>query len=279
MDELRIITDSCCDLTPELERELNAERSIPFFLNVGSETFVDDETLVMSDFMAKMKACTGKMGSACPSPEKWKDAFIRAGGGFAVTISSKLSAMYQTAKLGLEMAKDEVSGLIGHVFDSKSAVCGEVLTAMKVRQFSRSESRFEDVVHKVENFIEEMKTFILLEDVSNLVKNGRMSRIKGTIVQVLGIKPVLQNKDGEIDTYARLRGSSNIAGKFLESIAQYKRKTKGQDLVISHCNNPTLAEEVRAKAQEMFDFGRILVLETYGLSSLYSCDKGVVLSY
>jgi len=279
MNNIKILGDSCCDLTKELEVELNAERAVPFYLDIGNETLVDNDALSMSDFMAKMKACTGRMGSACPSPAHWMDAFIKAGGGFAVIISNKLSGMYQTAKFGLEMAKEEVPGLIGHVFDSKSAACGEVLVALKLRQFIESELSFDTIVKKVENFIEEMKAFVLLEDVSNLVKNGRMSKIKGTVVNMLGIKPVLCANDGEIDIFDKLHGSSNIAVKLLDCIAKCNREIKVDDLIISHCNNLSLAEELRDKAGERFDFGRILILETKGLSSLYACDKGIILSF
>jgi len=279
MKDMKILGDSACDLTKELETELDAERAVPFFLDIGKETLIDDESLSMPDFLAKMKACVGKMGSACPSPTQWMDAFIKAGGGFAVTISGKLSGMHQVAKMGLEMAKNEVAGLIGHVFDSKSASCGQVLVAMKIRQFIESGLGFDALVSKVESFIEEMKTFVLLEDVSNIVKNGRMSKIKGTLVNVLGIRPVLCAKDGEIDIFGKLRGSSNIANKLLDCIAQCKRKMQGDVLVISHCNNLSLAEDLREKASEKFDFGRILILETKGLTSLYACDKGIILSF
>jgi len=279
MKNIKILGDSACDLTKDLEIELNAERAVPFYVEVGDKSFVDDENLSMIDLMSSMKACTTKMGSACPSPEQWKDAFVKAGGGFAVTISGKLSGMYQTAKIGLEMAKDEIADIIAHVFDSKSAACGEVLVALKIRQFIKRGLPLNEIIKKVENFIEEMKTFVLLEDISNLVKNGRMSKIKGTLVTVLGIKPILCAKDGEIDLYGKLRGSSNIANKLLDCIAGCKRETKGNELVISHCNNLPLANELQDKARERFGFSRIIILETKGLSSLYACDKGIILSF
>ncbi|MCL2816932.1 MAG: DegV family protein [Clostridiales bacterium] len=279
MENLKILGDSACDLTKDLEAELNAERAVPFYVDVGNKTFIDDENLSMPDLMSSMKACTGKMGSACPSPGLWTDAFIKAGGGFAVTISSRLSGMYQAAVLGLEMAREKVPGLIGHVFDSKSAACGEALVALKIRQFVKSGLPLNGIIKNVENFIEEMKTFIFLEDISNLVKNGRMSRIKGTLINMLGIRPVLHDKDGEIELYGKLRGPSNVVDRLLDCISKYNRRIKGNELVISHCNNPALADELREKACKRFDFGRIIILETGGLTSLYASDKGIVFSF
>ncbi|MCL2343444.1 MAG: DegV family EDD domain-containing protein, partial [Firmicutes bacterium] len=251
----------------------------PFYIEVGGETLIDDETLFLPELMSKMKACTGKMGSAIPSQEQWANAFVTAGGGFAVTISSKLSGMYQAAKIGLEMARDEVAGLIGHVFDSKSASCGEVLVALKIHQLQKSGMPFDIIVKMVEHFIGEMRTFFLLDDVSTLVKNGRMSKIKGTLVTVLGIKPILCDRDGEIDLSGQLRGAANVAPRLLDCITESKRDTDGNNLVIAHCNNPSLAEELRKKALERFHFARIIILETRGLSSLYASDKGIIFSF
>ena len=88
MKDMKILGDSACDLTTDLESEIGAARAVPFLLDIGNETLIDDDSLSMPDFMAKMKACVGKMGSACPSPGQWMDSFVKAGGGFAVTISS-----------------------------------------------------------------------------------------------------------------------------------------------------------------------------------------------
>ncbi|MDR1892744.1 MAG: DegV family EDD domain-containing protein, partial [Oscillospiraceae bacterium] len=209
----------------------------------------------------------------------WKNAFLKAGGGFAVTISGKLSGMYQVAKIGLEMAQKEVQGLIGHVFDSKSAACGEVLVAVKIRQWIESGLNFEELVQKVEQFVDKMKTFFVLDDVSNLVKNGRMGKITGTLVSVLGIKPVLGAKDGDIELYGKVRGVSNIAGKLLDTIAECGRKLKGEELVITHCNNLKLAKELGERAKARFGFGKVIILPTGGLSSFYACNKGIIISF
>jgi len=279
LSDLKILCDSCCDLSDELAKELNAERAVPFHIEVGGEYMVDDDNLSVPDLLKKMKKCTSKMSSACPSPEYWKDVFMKAGGGFAITISGKLSGMYQSAKIGLEAVRNEVSGFIGHIFDSKSAACGEVLVAYKIRQFEKKGLPFDSVVKEVENFISNMKTFFVLDDVSNLVKNGRMSKITGALVSVLGIKPVLGAKNGEIELYGKVRGSSNIAGKLVDTIAECGRKIDGDELVITHCNNHSLVEELTKQINDRFDFGRIMVLETKGLSSFYACDKGIILSF
>lgn len=40
----RIIVDSCCDLSPEVMKNMNAEK-IPLMLRHGSKEYIDDDTL------------------------------------------------------------------------------------------------------------------------------------------------------------------------------------------------------------------------------------------
>ena len=278
MSEYRIITDSCADLTEELKKEFGAEEMIPFYMHIAGETFVDDHTLSIPVLLQKMKECTEKMASSCADPDAWKLAFEKARKAFAVTISSKLSGCYASANIGLNMAKEE-SNCEGYVFDSKSAVSGETLLALKIREFINQGLPMEDIIKMGEDFISKMRTFFVLDDVSNLVKNGRMSNVKGIIVQILGLRLILGSKDGAIELFDKVRGVKGIADKMVSMIAASGRIINGDDFVISHCNNLALAQEIVDKARAQFNFGKMRIIEMKGLSSFYACDRGVCMSF
>lgn len=277
MDDYRIIADSCCDLTDEMKIELHAQDTIPFYIHIAGETFTDDNNLKIPVLLQKMKACTSKMTTGCPSPQSFKDAFVKAGKSFAVTISSKLSGSFNSAQVGKQMAEEE--GAQTYVFDSKSASSGEVLIAYKVRELIEKEKPFDIIVEEINQFIQKMRTFFVLDDISNLVKNGRMSKITGTIVNVLGIKPILGDRDGEIELFGKVRGAKHVTDKLVETIADCGRHIDGDDLVITHCNNLPLANELMEKAKSLLNFGKIHIIEMRGLSSFYACDKGICISF
>ena len=62
-----LVADSSCDLTDELRTEWGV-KSVPLTLTLGEDSYVDDENLDLPDFMARMKACKARVGSAAPSP-------------------------------------------------------------------------------------------------------------------------------------------------------------------------------------------------------------------
>ena len=278
MENYKIIADSCADLSDDMKTELDVQETIPFYLHIAEETLVDDHTLSIPVLLQKMKECTVKMTTSCSDPQTWKNAFEKAKKAFAVTISRKLSGSFSSACAGLEMAVEE-SGCEGYIFDSMSAASGQTLLVYKIRDFINQGLSFTEIVEKIEKFILKMRTFFVLDDVSNLVKNGRMSNITGTIVQILGIKPILGDKRGEIELFGKVRGYNNIADKMVSMITASGRVIDGDDFIVSHCNNLSLAQEILNKAKEQFNFGKMRIIEMRGLSSFYACDKGVCMSF
>ena len=271
-----LVADSCCDLTDELRAEWGV-KSVPLTLTLGEDSYVDDENLDLPDFMARMKACKARVGSAAPSPGQYAEAFGKDD-AFAVTLSSSLSGSYASAMSGKEIAEE--AGASVHVFDSRSAASGEVLLILKIRKLIQQGVEKSEIIQKIEHFIQDMHTFFVLDNIDNLYKNGRLSRITATIISTLHIRPIMgADGDGNISLVSHVQGWKQVVKKLADTIEADGRNTEGQSLVITHCNNPTMAEELKAEIERRYHFSEILVLPTRGLSSLYANEKGVIMSF
>lgn len=276
--DYKIIVDSCCDMTSQLKKRLGII-SVPLFLRLGSKEFEDDDALDLPGFMAKMKACTESVGSASPPPVSFQKAIEKAGNSFIVTLSSKLSGSYSSASMGKVYA-EEKGNVNTHVFDSKSASAGEVLLAVKIRELIKKGMSKEHIIHAMNQFIDNMKTYFVLERYDNLLKNGRLNKITGKLISILNIKLVMgSDGNGNIALYAKSRGTAQMIEKILSYIKESGRKTDDENLVISHCNNPGLAKQLSDAIQQKFHFKEIIIVPTKGISSLYADDKGIVLAF
>ena len=274
--EYKLVADSCCDLTNELKQEWGVT-SVPLTLTLAEKEFTDDDNLDLPQFMAEMKACKGRVGSAAPSPGSYADAF-KGANAFAVTLSSSLSGSYASAMSGKSIAEE--TGANVHVFDSRSAAAAEVLIVMKIRKLIHEGLQKPEIITRVENFINEMRTFFVLDNIDNLLKNGRLNRITATIISTLHIRPIMgADGDGNISLFSHVQGWKQVVRKLADTIETDGRDTEGQSLVITHCNNPSLAEELRAEVERRYRFSEILVLPTRGVSSLYANEKGIIMSF
>jgi len=270
--DYKIIVDSTCDMSPELEKSLGIV-TVPMYIRLGQQEYIDDANLDLAEFMQKMMACTEKVGTAAPGPETFTGVMTQ--NAFVVTVSAKLSATYSNAML----AADEVSADI-HVFDTKSASAGETLVALKLKELvSRGLSKAQIVEH-VNNFIEGMKTYLVLERFENLIKNGRLGALKGKIASMLNVKLLLgSNGEGEIALHAKARGTKQMLEKMLSFISNSGRSTSGENAVISHCNNLSLAEQLAGLIKQRFDFKEIFIVPTRGATSLYADNKGIIVAF
>ena len=276
--EYRIIVDSCCDMTPQLAQRLDVV-SVPLTMRLGQKEFVDDETLDLPGFMAEMKACPERTSSSSPSPFSFREAMESAKHAFVVTLSSQLSGSYASAELGKAHAKENGTTDV-HVFDSKSASAGEVLIAVKIRELLSKGLPKDQIVNGINQFINNMKTYFVLERYDNLLKNGRLNKITEKIINILNIKLVMgSDGKGNIALYAKPRGTKQMLEKLVSLIRSSEKPIQGESMVISHCNNLPLAQQLSNAIKQHFDFKEIIIVPTRGLSSLYADDKGIVMAF
>ncbi|MDR2712797.1 MAG: DegV family protein [Clostridiales bacterium] len=278
MTKYGIIVDSCCDMTSQLAGQLGVT-TVPLIMRLGQKEFIDDDALDLPGFMAEMKACKEKVGSASPPPVSFAKAMIAAGRSFVVTLSSQLSGTYSSAEMGKTYAQE--NGVTDvHVFDSKSASAGQLLVAVKIRELLAHGLPRDQIIKSVNHFIDGMKTYFVLERHDNLLKNGRLNKITEKIISIMNIKLVMgSDKTGNIALYAKPRGTKQMLEKMTSFVSKSGRPTSGENMVISHCNNLPLAGQLSSMIKQRFDFKEILIVPTRGISSLYADDKGIVMAF
>lgn len=276
--ERTIIADSCCDMTPQLRERLNVV-SVPLTLRLGQKEYLDDENLDLKAFMVEMKACTEPVGSAAPSSGLYQKAMLEAESSFVVTLSSQLSGSYESAVIGESLARQE-KDIDTHIFDSKSATAAEILIAVKLRELIESGLDKEKIIQTANDFISNMKTYFVLDRYDNLLKNGRLPKIQGMLISVLNIKLVMgADEKGTIALFDKVRGAKQIIKTMVSYIEKSGKSTENENLVITHCFNPELAQQLVDAIKEKHTFKEILVVPTRGLSSLYTDDKGIVMAF
>ena len=95
----KIVIDSCGELPESYKNNPNFE-SVPLTIDVDDFHIIDDETFDQADFLKKVAASPNAPKSACPSPERYMQAYeTDADNVYVVTLSSQLSGSYNSAEL------------------------------------------------------------------------------------------------------------------------------------------------------------------------------------
>jgi DegV family protein with EDD domain len=276
---VKIVADSSCDLNENLEREMDVTL-IPFSLHVGDSIYRDDKDLDVKAMLKEMAECPTAPKTACPSPNDFIKAFEGNESVFAVTISSALSGTYESAMLAKKMIMENAEDKFIHVFDSFSASIAETLISMKIFELARKNYDDLQIVDKVNEYIKNMKTFFLLESLENLMKNGRLGKVKGRLATLLNIKPVMgATEDGNIKLVESVRGYKKAFMRFVEIVGEQGEKLEDKVIGIAHCNCLERAEEFKRELLKRYKFKDIIIVETAGLSSVYANQGGIIVAF
>lgn len=273
-----IIGDSGLDLNPGLREKLNIIL-VPFFINIGEKMYHDDGKLIIKNYLKEMKESKHVPKTAAPTPESIFNAMKDYDEAFIITISSELSTTYNNALIAKEMMQEHNPNAKVHVFDSKSAVAGETAIAIKIQECIEQNMEFEDIVRTVDKYVNSIKTFFILENLDNLVKNGRMSKIAGKIASALSINPICAGVNGKIEVLHKVRGMKSAINKLVSIIGTESNSLADKVLVISHINCIQRALDIKNKIKELYKFKTIEITEAGGLSSTYANDGGIVIAF
>lgn len=276
--EYKIVADSSCDLSEELDRKMDVSL-VPFKIDIDNHSFIDDENIDVSEMIKFMNSSPNPIKTSCPSPGDFVEEYRGAENVYVVTISSKLSGTYNSAILARDVVMEESPEKFIYVFDSKSASVAETLTALKVQECIDEKLPNSELVERVEKYIEDMKTYFISENLDNLIKNGRISKTKGLIINALNIKPVMgADQEGNIYVVDKARGTKKAFKRLVEIIGQSGVKFEEKVLAISHANALQKALDLKEDLKK-YNFKQILVVETKGLSTGYVNDGGIILSF
>jgi EDD domain protein, DegV family len=276
--DYKIVIDSCGELTEEMKQDLHFE-TVSLSIDIDDEIIVDDENFNQAEFLKKVAASPNCPKSSCPSPERYMEAYdCGAERVYAVTLSSALSGSNNSAELGRKLLLEDQPEKKVHVFDSKSASVAQTLIALRIRECENNNLSFEETVRVVEEYIEEQKTFFVLESLEALRKNGRLSNLKAFVATALKIKPVMgAAPDGSIVQLSQTRGMNKALVRLVDYVVETVGEKADKTLAISHCNCIKRAKIVKEAILERTNLKNILILDTAGISSLYASDGGIII--
>ena len=85
-----------------------------------------------------------------------------------------------------------------YVFSSDTASAGQLNFCLTIKELKEAGKSFDEVVTLVNEKIQTMKTYFVIESLDTLRKNGRLSAVKSFLASALNIKPIMSANGGVI---------------------------------------------------------------------------------
>ena len=278
-----LVSDSSCDLrVSSFHSDSVRFETVPLRLLVGEREFLDNDQLSVPELLAAMAAEKSAASSACPSPSAFAKAFAAGDRTVCITISSQLSGTYHAACIGREMVLEEHPDKEIFVLDSRAASSTCALLVRRARALMEAageDGDFGAVCDQLRRYHATLRTCFTLENFDNLIKNGRMRPIVGTLLHSLGIHVIADaTPEGTIHVADKARG----IGKTYRAITALMGASKDcsdAEVIISHCENLEGAMALKQQILADLPVKRVDLLSCRGLTSFYAMEKGLIVGY
>ena len=276
-----IVSDSSCDLkSGDIQSDMIRFETVPLKIRVGERDFVDNDNLYPPELVKAMRENKAASSTSCPSPGAFARAFAKQDRTICFTISGNLSGSYNAAVQGRELALEAHPEKEICVIDSKSTAGAMVLLIRKAKKLIESGGeRFAEICDELRTYQASLRTCFTLENYDNLIKNGRMRPLVGTLLHTLGIHVIaVGTSEGKIQVVGKARGEEKTR-KFIVSTMAGSKDCAGAKVFIHHCENLTGAVKLKELILKELPVKSVEIMSCRGLTSFYAMEKGLIVGY
>lgn len=214
-----IVADTTCGLP----RELLAGRGIPLIpqsVIFGEDAFHDDKELDTAAFLQKLKSAKTLPKTAAPEPPLYYPIFdeARRKGESVVVVAptGKASGTVRSA----QMAAQEYADVNIHVIDTQTISCNLGSLVLIADDMAKSGASAEEIEVKIQSMIPRGRIYFLVDTLEYLAKGGRIGGAKRLVAELLEIKPILQVKDGQVESFEQHRTKKRALTRLVDVVAE-----------------------------------------------------------
>lgn len=225
-----IVTDTCCNLPEEVVLTNNL-KLIPLSYvidNTSYASYTDSRPDDLSAFYALLRAgklVTTSMASRAAIDEVLRPLIKDHHDILYIGFSSVLSGTYNNVAQAMKDYQNEQSDRSPEMIaiDSKSASGGQGLLVQYACTLRAQGLPIQEVAQRCSALIDHIAHWIVVDDLSFLVRGGRLSRTQGLVGSALSVKPIIIcNEEGALESVDKVRGRKRVFTYLLDMLEKHK---------------------------------------------------------
>jgi DegV family protein with EDD domain len=241
---VKVVTDSTSDLPPQIAEELGIT-VVPVSVRFGNQTYRDGVDITPEQLYERMVNGPVHPTTSAPAPGEFVEVYRRLSREteeiLCLTISSKLSAIYQAATTG----KQSFGGKCRiEVVDTQLTTMCLGLVAMLAAREAQAGKSLDEVLAAVRAAIPRSYGMALLDTARHVLKGGRLGRSGALLGALVRVKPMLEIKEG----WVRPSGVTRTRSMGMDRLCQFVTKhIPVEDIAVVQGNAPEEAEELAGR--------------------------------
>ncbi|MBO1307269.1 DegV family protein [Enterococcus sp. 669A] len=167
----------------------------------------------------------------------------------SIHLSEGISGFVRT----LHTIKEEIDGLTIIPYDSTITSLPMGYMVEKALELTDAGKELPEIIAGVDRIRDTTNAYIIVDDLNNLVRGGRLTNGAAIIGGLLKIKPILTFTDGKIVLYEKIRSLKKALQRTEEIIGQHRQDSSDElRLYVIHANNLELAQTEYEKLRQLY---------------------------
>ena len=212
---VKIISDSTCDLSPELLERYDIAIT-PLCVIKGGKEFHDGVDITPADIFTHVDGGGELCSTAAVSQFEYTQMFTRYAKEYdevvQINIGSNFSCCYQNACL----AAQEFDNVF--VVDSENLSTGQGLLVVAAAKLAQQGVSGIEIAERVRALVPKVEASFLIDRLDYMRKGGRCSTVAALGANLLKLKPCIEVREGKMSVCKKYRGS------FEKCIRQYVKE-------------------------------------------------------
>ncbi|MFD3447228.1 DegV family protein [Microbacteriaceae bacterium 4G12] len=245
MKKIAWIIDSTAYITEELKAHPDVFM-VPLYIMFGDEVYEDNVTITPEELTQKMKEYNAIPTTSQPSIGRFVELYEEIKEQYEKVImlhvSSRLSGTYNASKQAADIV-----GLDYHIIDTEVMTVAITYLLEEGLYLEKKGKSFSEITDRLERIVPTLEDYILIGNLAQLHKGGRLSSAQFFLGTLLNIKPIVQIRNGIIDVYEKVRSEKKAIKLIMEKCEQALQRHDITKAAVVHGNR----EEDAMKWKEM----------------------------
>ena len=252
--KIAVVTDSTAYLSPKQIEKYNIH-IVPMPVIIDGKTYREGVDLTTDQFYDKLRTSDSFPSTSQPAVGELVQMYENLGDqGYDVVISIHLAAtisgLYNTLKT---IVAPQVKNIKVIPFDSKITSMPMGNMVQKALEMKDAGKSIEEILDYLDYIRSNTRAFLIVDDLNNLVRGGRLTNGAAIIGGLLKIKPILTFEDGKIVLHEKIRSSKKAFAKAEELVFESAQQCPGKvKYYVIHANNLEVAKEEKVKLEAQF---------------------------
>ena len=246
MRKVAIVTDSTACIPAEAKNKYGIT-VLPMNLHWGNDLLLDGVDIQPAEFYQRLAKSSVLPSTSQPAPIIFEKAFRglldQGYDVLSIVLSSKLSGTMASAIA----AKNEIGGDRIALVDSQTIAMALGYMVLEAAKICEDGASLAEAAHLAEQAISRAGVMLTVDTLEFLHRGGRIGGAQHLLGTALNLKPILEVRDGRVESVEKVRTRSKAQARMME-IASQRFAGKPVRISILHANCEEDARNILAQA-------------------------------